>query len=100
VISSPRHRPDGRHIGEVGEQLNHVIGEGIGGTSSKGTSRRLIAARRSPEAEINPPAMEGLQRSELLGDHQGRVVRQHHPTSSEPNRRGVRSDVGEEDGWS
>jgi hypothetical protein len=40
--------------------------------------------------------VQRLQRPELLGDHQRRVVRQHHPAGAEPDRLGVGGDVSDQ----
>ena len=38
---------------------------------------------RAAEAEVDAPGMHGLERAELLGDHERRVVREHDPAGPE-----------------
>ena len=47
--------------------------------------RHLVGAGRTPHTEIDPAGKERLQRPELLGDHQRRMIRQHHSTRADTN---------------
>ncbi|MDT4857064.1 hypothetical protein FQZ97_914760 [compost metagenome] len=56
----------------------------------------LIGARGAAQAQIDAPRIQGGEGAELLGDHQGRVIGQHHPTGAETNARGPRSQVAQQ----
>ena len=53
-------------------------------------------AGRAAEPEIDAAGKEARQRSELLGDHIGRVVRQHDPAGADADRLRRRGKVGED----
>jgi hypothetical protein len=57
------------------------------GVAAKRADRQLVGAGRAAEAEIDPPGIERLERAELLGDHERRVVGQHDPAGADPDRR-------------
>ena len=61
-------------------QLHHVLREGVDVALQRAAQRprrRLIRAGRAAQAQVDAARMQGVQRAELLGDDQGRVVRQH-----------------------
>ena len=58
--------------------------------------RDLIAPRRAAESEIDPPRKERLQRAELLGDHQRRVVGQHDAAGADADRRRAAGHVADD----
>ena len=43
------------------------------------------------------PGKQRLERAELLGDHERRVVRQHDPAGADADRLGAAGDVGDHD---
>ena len=47
----------------------------------------LVGAGRAAEPEIDPAGVQRLQRAELLGDHQRRVVGQHDAAGADADRR-------------
>ncbi len=85
---------------EVALELEHVLREGVGGArvAPQRPQRVLVGARGAPHAEVDAAGVQGLQRPELLGDRQRRVVRQHDPARAEPDPFGVGGDVGDEHG--
>src|SRR6266436_4085306 len=52
-----------------------------------------VSTRRTPKAKIDASGKQRLQRPELLGDHQRRVVRQHDAAGADPNRPSTASDM-------
>ncbi len=57
-----------------------------------------IGSRRAAKSEVNPAGEQRLQRAELLGDHERRVIREHDAASADANRCRSRRDVGDDDG--
>jgi hypothetical protein len=53
--------------------------------------------RRAPQAQVDPPRIERIQRAELFGDHQRVVVGQHDPARAQPDRGGMVAHMGERD---
>lgn len=92
------HTWDPRPAGEVALQFDDVLRECVRGhrIATHCTHGRLIAARGSSEAEVDPAWMQGLQRAELLSDRQWRVVRQHDSAGTEPDRVGLRCNMGDQ----
>ena len=73
-------------------QLCHVAREVIdiaAHVAAQGHHGALIAARRTAQAQIDTPRIERIQGAKLLGDHQRRVVRQHHAAGAEVQRLGI-----------
>src|SRR3546814_11320085 len=56
-----------------------------------------LGAGRAPEAEVDPARIQLRQGAELLGDHVGRVVRQHDPAGTDPDAAGSAGDMGDDD---
>ena len=50
---------------------------------------RLIATWRAPKAEIDTTGVERIERAELLGNHQRRMVRQHHAAGAQMQSGGM-----------
>ena len=65
--------------------------------SAQGVQRELIGARRAAKAKIDAAGKEPRQRSELLGDDVGRVVREHDASRPDPNGLGAFGDMTEHD---
>ena len=57
-----------------------------------------VRARGAPEAEVDAVAMQGDERTELLGDHEGGVVGQHDAPRAHPDVCGRRRDRRDENG--
>ena len=75
---------------QVAHQLGHILWEIIGaaGTfASQRTRGHLIRTRRTAEPQINAPGVEAFKGAELLGNHQRRMVRQHHTARAHANGR-------------
>ena len=81
-----------RRAGEVIAQLHHVARKAVG-IRIEGAAQRarcdLVRARRTAQAEINPPPIQRLERAELLGNHQRRMVGQHDAARTHANTRGA-----------
>src|SRR5215510_9180938 len=56
----------------------------------------LVGLIAAPEAHIDAPAGQEIQRRNLLGDHQGMVERHYDDRGADPDPRGSRRDVGGE----
>jgi hypothetical protein len=85
--------------GQLGELLREVVGalvQPVG--AAQGGGGRAVGPGRPPEPQVDPPGSHGLQRAELLGDHERRVVGQHHPARPEPDPLRVRGQVREDHG--
>ena len=54
---------------------------------------RLIAARRAAKAEIDSSWVQRIERAELLGNHQRRMVWQHHAAGAKMQSGGIRGKV-------
>src|SRR5256885_3081211 len=70
----------------------------VSGAEPSRRSAGTVGAGRAAEAEVDTTGMERLERAELLGDHDGRVVREHNPAGADPDRRGARRHVCDYDG--
>ena len=60
--------------------------------------RQPVGARRAAEPEVDASRVQRLERAELLGDHDRRVVREHDPAGADPDRLRAARDVGDHDG--
>ena len=63
---------------------------------AQGSRRGLIGTGRAAQAEVDAARVQRLERAELLGDHQRRMVRQHDATGADPDGRSARSHMGDE----
>ncbi|MND59011.1 hypothetical protein D3C80_501860 [compost metagenome] len=95
-----RYRLHGAHlVTEVAHQLTHVRRKIIHLAAALTTQRlhgALIGTGRTAETEIDPIRVERGQRAELLGDHQGRVVRQHDAAGPQPQGAGGAGQMADE----
>ena len=85
------HRLAGLRRLEIGDQFQHVAWEVVhvaGERAAHSPGGQLVGARRAPDAKVDAPRMQRGQGAELLGDHQGRVVRQHDPACPYADGRG------------
>jgi len=58
----------------------------------------LIGARGSAQAQVDAPGIERLERAELFGDDQGRVVGQHDPACPDTDCARAPSDIADHHG--
>ena len=77
-------------LGEKALELQDVVRERLCAhrVAAERAHGELVGARRPAEAEIDPSRMECLERPELLGDHERRMVREHDPAGADPDGRG------------
>ena len=62
-----------------------------------GPQRHLVGAGSAADTEIDPAGKKRLERPELLGDHERRVVRKHDTTRTDTNRLRRLGDVRDHD---
>jgi len=67
-----------------------VAAQGVGG--------ELVGARCTAKAQVDAAGIQRLQRAELFGDHQRRMVGQHHPAGTEADARGVGRQITDQHG--
>src|SRR5690606_3936897 len=67
------------------------------GRTAHGAHGDLVCAWRSAEPQVDPPRIEPLERSELLGDDVGRVVRQHDAAGTDPDGARAVGDMADDD---
>jgi len=84
---------------EIVEQFHHVLREAVG--SGKIAAQRprgfLVRARCPAESEVDAIGEEGFQRTELLGHHERRMVRQHDAAGADADGRGSTRDMSDDD---
>ncbi|MNY30408.1 hypothetical protein D3C86_1645160 [compost metagenome] len=70
------------HLIEIGLQFFYILREGVGAVVAQLAAQRarggLVGAGRAAQPEVDAARIQRGQRAELLGNHQRRVVRQHH----------------------
>ncbi|MNC29208.1 hypothetical protein D3C75_774490 [compost metagenome] len=97
-----RYRLHGAHlVTEVAHQLTHVRRKIIHLAAALAAQRlhgALISTGRAAKTEIDAIRIERGQRAELLGDHQGRVVRQHDAAGPQPQGAGGAGQMADEHG--
>ena len=78
----------GRGIAEQRLQLLDVGRERVGAreVAAQRAHRRLVGAWRAPEPEVDAAGIERVERAELLGDHERRVVGEHHAARAYADR--------------
>ncbi|MNG97362.1 hypothetical protein D3C79_564730 [compost metagenome] len=95
-----RYRLHGAHlVTEVAHQLTHVRRKIIHLAAALAAQRlhgALISTGRAAKTEIDAIRIERGQRAELLGDHQGRVVRQHDAAGPQPQGAGGAGQMADE----
>ncbi len=87
-----------QEAGQLGELLRKLVGPLVQPlrTAQRGGGG-AVGAGRAAEAEVDAAGGHRLQRAELLGDHQRRVVGQHDAAGAEPDAVGVRGEVRQQD---
>ena len=91
-------------VAEQALQLNHILGKALadGGIAPQGPKVFWSVPGARPRPRSIRPRMQRLEGAELLGDHERRVVRQHHPAGAEPDALrvaamwAIRTEVAEE----
>ena len=88
-----------RDRAEESLQFEHVLREGVGRArvAPQRPERAAVGARRAPEPEIDAPRIECVERAELLGDDERRMVRQHDAAGSDPDRTRAAGQVADHD---
>ncbi len=77
-------------------QFSYVAREVIDITTHMAAQRahgRLVATRRAAKPEIDSPRIQRIQGTELLGDHQRRMVGQHNAARTKMQRGGIGSQI-------
>ncbi len=86
--------------GEECLNLQYILNEAFFGpvhVTAKGGCGTLIGTRCATNAQINPPGMQRIKGSELFGNHQRRMVGQHHATRTDTDGFGARRHMGHHD---
>ena len=80
-------------------QLQNVLREGLGRfrRPAQRAQRKLVGARRAAKPEVDAAGKEPRQRSELLGDDIGRMVREHDASRPDPNGRRPGGEMSQHD---
>ena len=84
---------------EVGLQFLDVIGEVVGATiaaAAQGMGGVLIGAGRAAQAQFDTPGIERGEGAELFGNHQRRMVGQHHAASAQADFRGAGGQIADQ----
>ncbi len=102
IQTSAGHRPNAlpRRSGlEVALQLLNVLRELLGtgrDIASQGARSQHVGPGRSAEAEIDAPRIQRRQRTELFGDDQRRVIRQHDAAGTDADGPGAAGHVADD----
>src|SRR6267143_1424501 len=97
------HRPNSviRPRREIPHQLEDIFRKSVW-VGNEGSTQRVrsdgIGSRRAAKSEVNPAWEQRLQRAELLGDHERRVIREHNAASADADRCRPRRDMRDDDG--
>ena len=85
---------------EIGDEFDDVARKAVIGlhVPAKGAGGRHVAARCPSETEIDTVRIERRERSELFGNDEGRMVRQHDAARADADRARLRGDEAEGDG--
>ena len=81
-------------------QFHHVARESVGIGIEIAAQRggdALVAARRAAQPEVDASGKQRLERAELFGDHQRRMVGQHDPARTHADGAGRGGDVADHD---
>ncbi|MOA11286.1 hypothetical protein D3C78_1312200 [compost metagenome] len=84
---------------EVAHQFRHIFREVVGTAGALAAQRtcgHLVGTGRAPQAQINPARIQAFQGAELLGNHQGCVVGQHHTARTDTNGRRATGQITEQ----
>jgi hypothetical protein len=86
---------------EVRLQLDYVLWESVTAAAERtaeSAGRELIAPGRATQTEIDAAGIERLERAELFGDDERRVVRKHDPAGADPDAFRLASNMADDDG--
>ncbi len=105
VLGHRAYRAERMAFGEAAvleqHQLLEALQEVVVAASVLASPQRVggdgIGAGRAPEPQIDAPGKQRLQDLEALGDHERRVVRQHHAARADTQMRGLRGDLPDHD---
>ncbi len=112
-VAGGAEQPDLRHVAVARHRLHVAVGVALGelaleeadqlgelarevlvgerrGRAPQGGGGDLVGPRGAPDPEVDPARVKRLQHPELLGDHQRRVVGQHHAAGADPHPLGPR----------
>ena len=87
-------------IGKIALQLHHIAREGIGIAVQIATHRgghALVGARGAAQPQINSAGEQRIERAELFGDHDRRMIGQHDAAGTDANRAGGPGHMGQHD---
>ena len=76
-------------IGEIALQFHHVARERLRIAFQRAAKRArypLVRSRRASQPQIDPAGIQRVERAELFGDHQRRMVGQHDPARADTDR--------------
>ena len=85
------------HVLDVLRELRDRLVADPAGAVAERIAGDRVRARRPTDAEVDPPRESGFEERELLGDHQGRVVGQHHSPGPDPDPLGGGGDEADQD---
>ncbi len=88
------HRQD--VVDVLGELRDGVVADPAGAVAQRPAGDGVGAGSAS-DAEVDPTGVGRLEQRELLGDHERRVVGQHHPATADPDPLGGRGEQGDDD---
>ncbi len=86
------HRRARRGRAQIGHQFQHVVGKPVLAADQRAPQRLrggIVAPRRPAQPQIDAAGEQRVERAELLGDHQRRMVRQHHPAGADADGAGA-----------
>ena len=109
AVAARTEQPDGRLVAPAGDGRDPGVGVALGeatgeerhelaegarevlvgervGRAAQRACRDAVGSRGAADPEVDAAGVEGLEHPELLGDHQRGMVREHHPTRSDPDR--------------
>ena len=109
ALGGPRLHPGARDRVELALELDGVLGpdgleatqELVGALASTLVRHtdgvELVLGPAEPQAHVQPPARDDVERGELLGEHDGGVVRHDQHARAQPDARGDGGHEGERD---
>ncbi len=86
-------------LGQVADQLHDIVGEVVRAevaVPAQRPGRRRVGAWGASEPKVDPARVKRLERAELLGDDERRVVGKHHAARADPEGRSRTGEVRDE----
>ncbi|MCY1170616.1 hypothetical protein D9M73_106960 [compost metagenome] len=83
-------------VGEIALQLDHILRKGIGVAVEIAAHRArddLVRARSAAEPQVDPPGKQRVERAELFGNGERRMVGQHDPARADADGGGRIADM-------